>query len=166
MSVFCVFWFSLSLDSFSIFSGLVCLWWNIFCSEFVFFGLVYLCFLVGMFVFSLLLFEVVLGLYFLHWSVLYFLHWSVLCFLDLILAVDGSVSEAAKYVGLSTGALSRLILSHDSLRMAVNQLRDSKVTDHLLLLLPLLNKTNRISSISPLLYSSFHTTAKFNILFS
>ena len=86
--------------------------------------------------------------------------------LDLILAVDGSVSEAAKYVGLSTGALSRLILSHDSLRMAVNQLRDSKVTDHLLLLLPLLNKTNRISSISPLLYSSFHTTAKFNILFS
>ena len=63
------------------FSGLVCLWWNIFCSEFVFFGLVCLCFLVGMFVFSLLLFEVVLGLYFLHWSVLYFLHWSVLCFL-------------------------------------------------------------------------------------
>nr|POE45203.1 peptide chain release factor 2 [Quercus suber] len=46
--------------------------------------------------------------------------------LDLILAVDGSVSEAAKYVGLSTGALSRLILSHDSLRMAVNQLRASK----------------------------------------
>lgn len=48
--------------------------------------------------------------------------------LDLISAVDGSVSEAAKYVGLSTGALSRLILSHDSLRMAVNQLRASKVT--------------------------------------
>ena len=87
--------------------------------------------------------------------------------LDLILAVDGSVSEAAKYVGLSTGALSRLILSHDSLRMAVNQLRASKVTNHHLLLLLLLpNKTNRISSISPLLYSSFHTTAKFNILLS
>ena len=86
--------------------------------------------------------------------------------LDLILAVDGSVSEAAKYVGLSTGALSRLILSHDSLRMAVNQLRASKVTNHLLLLLLLPNKTNRISSISPLLYSSFHTTAKFNILLS
>lgn len=46
--------------------------------------------------------------------------------LDLIFAVEGSVSEAAKLLGLSTGALSRLILSDDSLRMAVNELRTSK----------------------------------------
>lgn len=46
--------------------------------------------------------------------------------LDLIFAVEGSVSEAAKFLGLSTGALSRLILSDDSLRMAVNDLRASK----------------------------------------
>ncbi|XP_010252271.1 PREDICTED: uncharacterized protein LOC104593895 isoform X2 [Nelumbo nucifera] len=47
--------------------------------------------------------------------------------LDLIFAVDGSISDAAKYLGLSTGALSRLILSDDSLRMAVNELRSSKI---------------------------------------
>ncbi|XP_057759353.1 uncharacterized protein LOC130979823 [Arachis stenosperma] len=46
--------------------------------------------------------------------------------LDLIFAVEGSVSDAAKYLGLSTGALSRLILSDDSLRMEVNELRASK----------------------------------------
>ncbi|XP_065849993.1 uncharacterized protein [Euphorbia lathyris] len=46
--------------------------------------------------------------------------------LDLMFAVDGSISEAAKLLGLSTGALSRLILSDDSLRMAVNDLRSSK----------------------------------------
>ncbi|KAK4742972.1 hypothetical protein SAY87_000973 [Trapa incisa] len=46
--------------------------------------------------------------------------------LDLIYAVEGSVSDAAKMLGLSTGALSRLILSDDSLRMAVNELRISK----------------------------------------
>lgn len=46
--------------------------------------------------------------------------------LDLLFAVEGSVSDAAKKLGLSTGALSRLILSDDSLRMAVNQLRASK----------------------------------------
>lgn len=46
--------------------------------------------------------------------------------LDLIFAVEGSASDAAKYLGLSTGALSRLILSDDSLRMAVNELRASK----------------------------------------
>ncbi|XP_020086063.1 uncharacterized protein LOC109708657 [Ananas comosus] len=46
--------------------------------------------------------------------------------LDLIYAVEGSVSEAANLLGLSTGALSRLILSDDSLRMAVNELRASK----------------------------------------
>ncbi|KAJ7970075.1 putative Peptide chain release factor [Quillaja saponaria] len=46
--------------------------------------------------------------------------------LDLIFAVQGSISEAAKFLGLSTGALSRLILSDDSLRMAVNELRASK----------------------------------------
>ncbi|XP_024044759.1 uncharacterized protein LOC112100225 [Citrus clementina] len=46
--------------------------------------------------------------------------------LDLIFAVEGSVSEAAKLLGLSTGALSRLILSDDSLRMAVNEFRTSK----------------------------------------
>ncbi|OAY45694.1 peptide chain release factor 1 isoform X2 [Manihot esculenta] len=46
--------------------------------------------------------------------------------LDLIFAVEGSISEAAKFLGLNTGALSRLILSDDSLRMAVNELRTSK----------------------------------------
>ncbi|KAH9726325.1 RF PROK I domain-containing protein [Citrus sinensis] len=40
----------------------------------------------------------------------------------------GSVSEAAKLLGLSTGALSRLILSDDSLRIAVNELRTSKAS--------------------------------------
>ncbi|MQM14770.1 hypothetical protein Taro_047703 [Colocasia esculenta] len=47
--------------------------------------------------------------------------------LDLIYAVGGSVSDAAKILGLSTGTLSRLILSDDSLRMAVNELRSSKL---------------------------------------
>ncbi|KAL5704789.1 hypothetical protein ACHQM5_023165 [Ranunculus cassubicifolius] len=46
--------------------------------------------------------------------------------LDVIHAVGGSVADAAKVLGLSTGALSRLILSDDSLRMAVNELRTSK----------------------------------------
>ncbi|XP_021713836.1 uncharacterized protein LOC110681948 isoform X2 [Chenopodium quinoa] len=46
--------------------------------------------------------------------------------LDLIYAVEGSVSDASKYLGMSTGALSRLILSDDSLRGAVNELRASK----------------------------------------
>ncbi|KAL2334460.1 hypothetical protein Fmac_015673 [Flemingia macrophylla] len=46
--------------------------------------------------------------------------------LDLFFAVEGSVSEAAKYLGLSTGALSRIILSDDSLRKEVNNLRASK----------------------------------------
>ncbi|RAL43022.1 hypothetical protein DM860_009804 [Cuscuta australis] len=46
--------------------------------------------------------------------------------LDLVFAVEGSISEAAKKLGLSTGALSRLILSDDSLRMAVNEFRASK----------------------------------------
>ncbi|CAL4953348.1 unnamed protein product [Urochloa decumbens] len=46
--------------------------------------------------------------------------------LDLLYAVEGSVSDAAKILGLSTGALSRLILSDDSLRTAANELRTSK----------------------------------------
>ncbi|KAI3450170.1 hypothetical protein Pfo_006835 [Paulownia fortunei] len=46
--------------------------------------------------------------------------------LDLIFAVEGSVSDAAKKLGLSTGALSRLILSDDSLRLAVNEFRVAK----------------------------------------
>ncbi|CAL4972774.1 unnamed protein product [Urochloa decumbens] len=46
--------------------------------------------------------------------------------LDLLYAVEGSVSDAAKILGLSTGALSRLILSDDSLRTAANELRASK----------------------------------------
>ncbi|XP_078181830.1 class I peptide chain release factor isoform X2 [Carex rostrata] len=46
--------------------------------------------------------------------------------LDLIFSVEGSVSEAAKILGLSTGALSRLILSDDSLRSAVNEIRALK----------------------------------------
>ncbi|KDP41122.1 hypothetical protein JCGZ_03613 [Jatropha curcas] len=37
-----------------------------------------------------------------------------------------ALKEAAKLLGLSTGALSRLLLSDDSLRMAVNDLRTSK----------------------------------------
>ncbi|KAK3000643.1 hypothetical protein RJ639_020640 [Escallonia herrerae] len=48
--------------------------------------------------------------------------------LDLMFAVEGSVSDAAKKLGLSTGALSRLILSDESLRMEVNELRASKGT--------------------------------------
>uniref|UniRef100_A0A804NBY9 Uncharacterized protein n=1 Tax=Zea mays TaxID=4577 RepID=A0A804NBY9_MAIZE len=47
--------------------------------------------------------------------------------LDLLFAVEGSVLDAAKILGLSTGALSRLILSDDSLRTAANELRASKV---------------------------------------
>ncbi|KAJ8541751.1 hypothetical protein K7X08_002567 [Anisodus acutangulus] len=46
--------------------------------------------------------------------------------LDLLFAVEGSVSDAAKKLGLSTGALSRLLLSDNSLRMAVNEFRISK----------------------------------------
>ncbi|PWZ55706.1 hypothetical protein Zm00014a_019762 [Zea mays] len=46
--------------------------------------------------------------------------------LDLLFAVEDSVSDAAKILGLSTGALSRLILSDDSLRTAANELRASK----------------------------------------
>ncbi|KAF3342065.1 Peptide chain release factor 2 [Carex littledalei] len=46
--------------------------------------------------------------------------------LDLIFSVEGSVSEAAKLLGLSTGALSRLIISDDSLRSAVNEIRTLK----------------------------------------
>ncbi|KAH1105658.1 hypothetical protein J1N35_009426 [Gossypium stocksii] len=46
--------------------------------------------------------------------------------LDLIFAVDGSISDAAKLLGMSTGALSRLIQLDDSLRKAVNELRASK----------------------------------------
>lgn len=51
---------------------------------------------------------------------------GVQALLDLLLAVEGSVSEAAKLLGLSTGALSRLILSDDALRIAANELRASK----------------------------------------
>ncbi|KAL8167961.1 hypothetical protein V2J09_009460 [Rumex salicifolius] len=47
--------------------------------------------------------------------------------LDLMYAVEGSVSDAAKLLGLSTGALSRLILSDDQLRLAANELRASKL---------------------------------------
>ncbi|XP_029125250.1 uncharacterized protein LOC109795077 isoform X2 [Cajanus cajan] len=54
--------------------------------------------------------------------------------LDLIFAVEGTVSEAAKYLGLSTGALSRLILSDDSLRKEVNDLRASKLHEKVLYL--------------------------------
>ncbi|XP_006645144.2 peptide chain release factor 1 [Oryza brachyantha] len=46
--------------------------------------------------------------------------------LDLLFAAEGSVSEAAKILGLSTGAVSRLILSDDSLRTAANELRAAK----------------------------------------
>ncbi|CAN8314113.1 unnamed protein product [Cochlearia groenlandica] len=46
--------------------------------------------------------------------------------LDVISACEGSVSDSAKLLGLSTGGLSRLILSHDGLRMAVNSMRAAK----------------------------------------
>ncbi|CAL9217225.1 unnamed protein product [Arabidopsis halleri] len=46
--------------------------------------------------------------------------------LDVISASDGSIADSAKLLGLSTGGLSRLILSHDGLRMAVNSMRASK----------------------------------------
>ncbi|XP_010690566.1 uncharacterized protein LOC104904082 isoform X2 [Beta vulgaris subsp. vulgaris] len=46
--------------------------------------------------------------------------------LDLIFAVEGSIADASKYLGMSTGALSRLILSDDNLRGAVNELRALK----------------------------------------
>ena len=70
--VFCVFWFGLSLDLFSVSFGLVCLRWNIFCCGFMFSGLMFwVFFFVG---WSVCVFwVVVLGLYFLHWSVLCFL---------------------------------------------------------------------------------------------
>ncbi|XP_057834316.1 uncharacterized protein LOC131044855 isoform X2 [Cryptomeria japonica] len=51
---------------------------------------------------------------------------GVRALLDLLMAVDGSVSDAASLLGISTGALSRLILSDDSLRIAANDLRASK----------------------------------------
>ncbi|CAF2056567.1 unnamed protein product [Brassica napus] len=47
--------------------------------------------------------------------------------LDVISASDGSIADSAKLLGLSTGGLSRLILSHDGLRMAVNSMRAAKV---------------------------------------
>lgn len=46
--------------------------------------------------------------------------------LDLIYTVEGSISDASKFLGMSTGALSRLILSDDNLRATVNELRASK----------------------------------------
>ncbi|CAN4119659.1 unnamed protein product [Withania somnifera] len=46
--------------------------------------------------------------------------------LDLLFAVEGSVSDAAKKLRLSTGSLSRLLLSDNNLRMAVNEFRISK----------------------------------------
>ncbi|XP_010478754.1 PREDICTED: uncharacterized protein LOC104757692 [Camelina sativa] len=46
--------------------------------------------------------------------------------LDVVSASDGSIADSAKLLGLSTGALSRLILSHDGLRMAVNSMRAAK----------------------------------------
>ncbi|CAH2035175.1 unnamed protein product [Thlaspi arvense] len=46
--------------------------------------------------------------------------------LDVVSASDGSISDSAKLLGLSTGGLSRLILSHDGLRMAVNSMRAAK----------------------------------------
>lgn len=46
--------------------------------------------------------------------------------LDLLFAMNGSISDAAKKLGLSTGALSRLVLSSDSLRLVVNEYRVSK----------------------------------------
>ncbi|KAK9205432.1 hypothetical protein WN943_015699 [Citrus x changshan-huyou] len=82
--------------------------------------------------------------------------------LDLIFAVEGSVSEAAKLLGLSTGALSRLILSDDSLRMAVNEFRTSKENEiHTNLLLPPKHSSNSAASqYSP---SIFLQASKMNL---
>lgn len=46
--------------------------------------------------------------------------------LDLFVAVEGSVSESAERVGLSTGALSRLLVSDPRLLRAVNGWRESR----------------------------------------
>ena len=54
-------------------------------------------------------------------------YWTgVQALLDLFVAVDGSVSETAERVGLSTGALSRFLLADPRLVRAVNGWRESR----------------------------------------
>lgn len=53
-------------------------------------------------------------------------YWAgVQALLDLFVAVEGSVSETAERVGLSTGALSRLLLADPRLVRAVNGWREA-----------------------------------------
>ena len=54
-------------------------------------------------------------------------YWTgVQALLDLFVAVEGSVSETAERVGLSTGALSRFLLADPRLVRAVNGWRESR----------------------------------------
>ena len=51
---------------------------------------------------------------------------GVQALLDLFVALDCSVSETAAAVGVSTGAMSRLLLGEVSLARAVNELRKAR----------------------------------------
>ncbi|KAI5066024.1 hypothetical protein GOP47_0018648, partial [Adiantum capillus-veneris] len=51
---------------------------------------------------------------------------GVQCLLDLLLATGGSVSVAATKLGISTGALSKVMTSDKSILLPVNELRASK----------------------------------------
>ena len=51
---------------------------------------------------------------------------GVQALLDLFVAVDGSVSETAERTGVSTGAMSRLLLAEPRLVRAVNGWRESR----------------------------------------
>lgn len=51
---------------------------------------------------------------------------GVQCLLDLLLATEGSVSAAATILGISTGALSKVITSDKSILLPANELRASK----------------------------------------
>ncbi len=51
---------------------------------------------------------------------------GVQAFLDLFLAVDCTVGEAAKHAGTSTGALSRFVVADRQLLRRVNQLREQR----------------------------------------
>lgn len=51
---------------------------------------------------------------------------GVQCLLDLLLATEGSVSAAATKLGISTGALSKVITSDRSILLPANELRAAK----------------------------------------
>lgn len=56
---------------------------------------------------------------------------GVQCLLDLLLATEGSVSAAAGALGISTGALSKVLVSDKTILVPVNELRASKGLKHL-----------------------------------